>query len=1081
MDAEQLLTDAAWLSRLALRLADNADDADDIAQDVRIAAWRRAPDESRPMRPWLAKVARDVANMRRRANKRRAEREIGSDETAASPEVLLERARLHQQIVDLVLTLPEPYRGTVLARFVEGRTCASIARSQGIPEATVRGRLKDALDRLRAGLDAKRGDRRAWAALAVAQKGLAVGTKSKAAIGGGALLALLVGGAAIALHGNGSDATEVASAGASKTVRLANRDARPPLSPPAWMVQPGASARGLRGTVTLAGKPVADAAVSLESAATAAGIAPRVVRTDASGAFDFGAQPPASYDLVASAPDLTSAALHVELAAARADVVVELRLAPCEASVIGSVVDASGNAIPRARVMRERGGTNQGPDEGSAVGTDAKGAYRICVPRGDLSLVYAASGYAGVSLAIDARGDTRRDAVLVPEATIDVAVVRDGAPVPNAYVAAIPADWGVDHAPIARATADGEGRAHLAGLLPGTYSLIALVDGAASADSVQAEAAIPAGTATIALVARSSVRGRVVMRGAPIAGVQVWAKSEHGQSSRAFSQADGTFVVDRVPADATYFAAPYRAIGMTKDHDLEVAPLGEIAGRVTRDGAPVADARVCCVRDVRGLEDLTTTDKDGRYAFRGVVTGSYEVGARTTDAAIAATQVALGDGEQKALDLALDRAGAIAGTVVDANRAPVPFAIVEWAGDTGEETHCNADAKGAFRCAGLGAGTFRASVYAAGSHFALPLVGKTAPVVVGEQNDRVMLVVDAPLATIRGRVVDDSGAPIADAQIAALPVTEDAPPVFHSWLRMPATATDENGGFALANVTAGRYAIRARSPLGEVVQVAPSTESVTLTLVRAASLTGTLTGFTSTPQLYARNGGGELEGRVDGHAFSFPHLPAGHYVISATGGDAKPVDLKPGEAATLALVARPAGTIDIALQNFRTHAPLAGAICQAVPTTNDSERGVTPWDLARDPRTDATGHATLTASGSIEIRCMMPAADRWSPPSVHLDVPANGKATAILNSVEVLGDHPGDVGLDFDPLAVAPRIAAVRATGTGLKAGDLVTAVDGAPVANLNAGGVMGLLVSHAPGTTATLTANGRTVTLTAK
>lgn len=170
LSAEQLLQDAAWLKGLARTLAHDKDDADDLVQESWIAAWRRQPDASRPMRAWLTKVVRDLAGMKRRSEERRAAREaITNDAQApAAPDELLERMRLHRLLVDLVLELDEPYRSTIIAHFVEDRTSASIARSLGIPAGTVRKRLWEALSRLRAGLDARSGDRDRWAPAVIA-------------------------------------------------------------------------------------------------------------------------------------------------------------------------------------------------------------------------------------------------------------------------------------------------------------------------------------------------------------------------------------------------------------------------------------------------------------------------------------------------------------------------------------------------------------------------------------------------------------------------------------------------------------------------------------------------------------------------------------------------------------------------------------------------------------------------------------------------------------------------------------------------------------------------------------------------
>jgi DNA-directed RNA polymerase specialized sigma24 family protein len=81
--AEQMLQDGVWLKRLATTLANDNDAADDLVQESWIAVWRRQPDASRPLRPWLAKVVRDLAGMQRRSDRRRAAREAIVDDAQA--------------------------------------------------------------------------------------------------------------------------------------------------------------------------------------------------------------------------------------------------------------------------------------------------------------------------------------------------------------------------------------------------------------------------------------------------------------------------------------------------------------------------------------------------------------------------------------------------------------------------------------------------------------------------------------------------------------------------------------------------------------------------------------------------------------------------------------------------------------------------------------------------------------------------------------------------------------------------------------------------------------------------------------
>jgi RNA polymerase sigma-70 factor (ECF subfamily) len=198
--AAQLLQDIAWLKSLATRLANDRDDADDLVQEAWIAAWRRQPDATRPMRAWLTKVVRDLAGMKRRSDRRRAARHALTDDAQvpAAPDELVAQLRLHKHLVELVLELDEPYRSTIIGRFVEGRTSASIAQSLGIPAGTVRKRLHEALSRLRAGLDADAGDRKRWApaVLAFAKGAMQVAKPTKLVL---VVLAALVLSAATVL------------------------------------------------------------------------------------------------------------------------------------------------------------------------------------------------------------------------------------------------------------------------------------------------------------------------------------------------------------------------------------------------------------------------------------------------------------------------------------------------------------------------------------------------------------------------------------------------------------------------------------------------------------------------------------------------------------------------------------------------------------------------------------------------------------------------------------------------------------------------------------------------------------------
>ena len=56
----QVMAEGRWLQRLALCLAHDHADADDMVQETWLAALRASPDARGSMRPWLTQVLRNV-------------------------------------------------------------------------------------------------------------------------------------------------------------------------------------------------------------------------------------------------------------------------------------------------------------------------------------------------------------------------------------------------------------------------------------------------------------------------------------------------------------------------------------------------------------------------------------------------------------------------------------------------------------------------------------------------------------------------------------------------------------------------------------------------------------------------------------------------------------------------------------------------------------------------------------------------------------------------------------------------------------------------------------------------------------
>lgn len=154
---QNILGQRAWLLRLAQALVGDRDRAQDAVQETLAVALRHGVPEGRPAAPWLARVLRNAVRMDHRASIRRARREDEAaslaDAAAPAPEQLLDRVRTHERLARAVLELPEPYRRTLLLRYEQELDTREIAQIEEVAAATVRWRIHQALDMLRARLD----------------------------------------------------------------------------------------------------------------------------------------------------------------------------------------------------------------------------------------------------------------------------------------------------------------------------------------------------------------------------------------------------------------------------------------------------------------------------------------------------------------------------------------------------------------------------------------------------------------------------------------------------------------------------------------------------------------------------------------------------------------------------------------------------------------------------------------------------------------------------------------------------------------------------------------------------------------
>jgi RNA polymerase sigma factor (sigma-70 family) len=153
------------LYSIALRLLGDPRDAEEVAQDALVRAFRAMHDypserttELR-LRPWLASIAVNLARNRRR---RFADRwppsqlepllEAGldlPDDRNPGPSTVVTRREGASALAATLLRLPPAIRVAVVLRHVDGLSVAETAEALGRPEGTIKAQVARGLERLR--------------------------------------------------------------------------------------------------------------------------------------------------------------------------------------------------------------------------------------------------------------------------------------------------------------------------------------------------------------------------------------------------------------------------------------------------------------------------------------------------------------------------------------------------------------------------------------------------------------------------------------------------------------------------------------------------------------------------------------------------------------------------------------------------------------------------------------------------------------------------------------------------------------------------------------------------------------------
>lgn len=1111
--AEHLLSEASWLRRLAGRLADDRDDADDLAQEAWIAAWRRQPDPDRPLRPWLAKVVRDAARMRRRTDARRAAREatVADDAAVATPDDLLAQARLHQTLVELVLALDEPYRATVLARYVEGRSAADIARAAGVPEGTVRWRLSQALHRLRDQLDA-RARKRAWLPFAAAGGGHALrATTTKTVVGAVIALALLLalfrfgpgssGGAGRGFRPPPIDAPITPFAGADS--KHASGNATP--SGPPWLTPADAATHPIAGRVVDEhGAPIAGALVQLQS--WPIGNEENRSITAADGTFHFAPRYAAAYYVAASASRRAPTSMYIDSRASSdgyepSELV--LILGDCAQTAEGMITDAGGGPIAGATILRLTTG-RPGPF-GVAVTSAADGSYAICLPRGTSWLNVGADGYEHVLRELAAHdGRLHVDIALAPGASVGGQVIdaATGAPIAGVWVGLWPIVRRSGEGADRHALTDENGRFTIDALALGRYSLTAQDDShvKASIDELTVSSVNGTTLAPIRMDRGETIRGVVRSGETPVAnarvGLTVPGLNYGGLLPTPMSvvtAADGTFILHGVPRApsltptvATYAVRSPTTIDTTSPPAnlvLEVDALSTLRGRVVRAGVGVADAAVTA-RGTEGGDKGWRTAVDGTFAIPGVAPGAYQVSAMSDSLGAYSTRAASVTVPSNAdVIIELDAGGTMTGTVRDEAGAAVVGAEVIAKDEHSDDYGASITAvDGSFAISTLAGGDYRVHVrpYASAPHdFAW---AGTAPAVLSVPNGSthvgpITLTVKRSVRPIAGIVIDETGAPVSDAIVRLGPVW--------GWTStVPIARTTTDGRFRLTAVGDGPFSLDAGTgggPLASLTDVAPGTEDVVLRLVRPGSIAGTVVGLAGARVWLWRAGGilgaasvpeGQRTVMTRDDRFVFAGLVPGDYgllAVSATDTASAAVHIEPGLSASVTMAAGPTrrvtGTVSIV-----GGGRVVGATCIAAPSLGELLPPGMNRSLPQQAVTAADGTFAIERAPAGDALVLCVPARRYTSGAVVVP------AAADHATVEIAPGHEAELaepGFAFVDNLVPPIVADVYgddAVHAGIAPGDRVVAIDGMNVESLYVTTVALLIESRPSGSTVTLT-----------
>ncbi len=596
---------------------------------------------------------------------------------------------------------------------------------------------------------------------------------------------------------------------------------------------------------------------------------PMVVETEADGAFVFEGLIRRDYRIEATADERYAGPARLRLGEKPEPVTLRLRKGgTLEVTVTAR---ATGAPIAQAEVELRSALTWKAT-------TDAQGIARVRgVGAGWAPLAVRAAGFAPNAMMVSTTGvpgsDERVAVVLASGAAISGRVIDDGGkPVAGARVVATNAS---EPLPVVDPRRDGvltaaDGRFSIAAVSAGTWRLTATAGDRAPVTSVplSVDGTHARSGVELVLAAGGVVRGTVVdATGAPVAGAQIAVVArgfvEWRPRRQAFTGADGSFAIAGLAR---------RAVEVVAWHDSgasAIAPVdlvaareatiklvldvrGAIAGTVVdKAGQPLGDAQVIAEPDwtggtadraawsVRGVQQAVT-DQAGVFRFAGLPDGVYRVRAARPGASESALDLAApvsakpGDPPIRII-VAAD--GRVIGKLqLPDGKPPLAFSVA-----LGSSRPIPVSSKDGAFALPAAAGSYPVTL----TGFGFVTVVKSATVTEGKDTDLGTVGVK-PGRSISGRVLDETGAPVAKATVAAGALLTGGGAELYipdESIAAKSTETDADGRFVLdgfppstLTVVAGKADV-GRSA-SQQLPAGPDSATLDLVLGKTTKLTG---------------------------------------------------------------------------------------------------------------------------------------------------------------------------------------------------------------------------------------------------